>query len=116
MDNTQHSIGIICNTQQQAIIKKTINKLQKVYLIKDMIYKTAELQVFVEEMLMLIYWLQLLWNLVNVSCKRTVNFYRDIDYNPFASIKVHNRILKYANICKILKMYYHSSEIMKVYY
>jgi len=60
MDNTQHSIGIICNTQQQAIIKKTINKLQKVYLIKDMIYKTAELQVFVEEMLMLIYWLQLL--------------------------------------------------------
>jgi len=60
MDNTQHSIGIICNIQQQAIIKKTINKLQKVYLVKDMIYKTAELQVLVEERFMLIYWLQLL--------------------------------------------------------
>jgi len=60
MDNTQHNIGITCDTQQQAIIKKAINKLQKVYLIKDMMYKTAVLQVFVEKRFMLIYWLQLL--------------------------------------------------------
>jgi hypothetical protein len=60
MDNTQHIIGIKCNTQQQAIIKKAIIKLQKVYLIKDMICKTAMLQVFVEKRFMLIYWLQLL--------------------------------------------------------
>lgn len=101
LDNTQHNIGITCNTQLQVIIKKALNMLQKLYLIKDMIHKTAVLQVFVEKILMLIYWLQLLWNLVNVSCKRTVNFQHDIDY----SLPKHqvNRILKHANICIILK-------------
>jgi hypothetical protein len=60
MDNTQHNIGITCDTRQQAIIKKAINKLQKVYLIKGIMYKTAVLQILVEKRFMLIYWLQLL--------------------------------------------------------
>lgn len=60
MDNTQQNISITCNTQQQAIKKKALNMLQNIYLIKDMIHKTAVLQVFVEMKLMLFYWLQLL--------------------------------------------------------
>ena len=87
-----------------------------------MIYKTAMLQVFVEKGFMLIYLLHIyeIWWMsavreLSVSTVILITIFQNTKLT-FALLKVHNRLLKYANICMIFKMYYHLPERMKVYY
>jgi hypothetical protein len=47
-----------------------------------MICNIAVLQAVAQLKYMLIYRLQLVWNLVNISCKITVNYFHNVEYNP----------------------------------